>query len=140
MNRPAYDHQSRNVCFAGRRFSPLVFLSIAILLIAQPITARATPLTGECRDVSGASHCLAAPSRVALTVADKGARAPKEGTTQDTKRVIVTPPDERVSTEEVKAEMQRVFGEDYDKAMMILTHPDCHENRYLDPKAVHRNW
>jgi len=36
-------------------------------------------------------------------------------------------------------EIKDVFGEHSEEAMRILTDPECHENLYLDPKAVNDN-
>lgn len=37
---------------------------------------------------------------------------------------------------EIRKYIKEVFGKDYDKAMLLLTSPKCHENLKLDPAAV----
>jgi len=39
----------------------------------------------------------------------------------------------------IKEEIRTVFGQDYDRAMKLLTDPRCHENLALDPNAVNDN-
>ena len=55
------------------------------------------------------------------------------------KEVLPTPTPILSEKELILKEIKDVFGEHSEEAMRILTDPECHENLYLDPKAVNDN-
>jgi hypothetical protein len=53
--------------------------------------------------------------------------------------ILPTPTPTLSEEEQIIQEINNVFGEHSDKAMRLLTDPECHENLRLDPEAVNDN-